>query len=934
VQFIFGDTGRVLRYLNILLLVIFIPVDAQGETTDAIRMFGEPSYSLNLHMDVFTDITGRLTLEDIQQLQYQKQFVRNSESIINLGMTDNQHWVRFHLSNSGIKESSDEIETWYLEIGRALLDVAVLYTPLSDGGYTATTSDLSVPFSKREIRHVNSIFPVSMAAGDEGVFYLKVKHATVLLLPLTLWTPQAFVEKVASEEFYYGIYFGVLLALIVFNTFIYLQSMDKLYLYYISYIICLGWFQLTEVGHGLIHSDLLFLLEKDDVVIAIWTTTGFAILFFREYLLNKKTNPIISYIVNVILWIILLSILISSVMGKYLAVYWASIFSIIFLTFILMASFILLLNGNKNARYFLLGWVCNTTGFIIYSLVANDVIVVNLFTVHFIEVGVLFELTFLSLAMADKINRSRKLTLTLNNESIARMESYTAIFNNCQHGKYQMNLEGVILEVNAAAATTLGYSSINAVLSNKQAVARQLYSSSINAMQSIVSNRDTSQEFYTVLEDGYTQRWFLHTSRQVNDNNSGRPSYIDGNIIDITEEKKRDLSKQQELKERVDKELAVIASNHKSQFLSVMSTHIRVPLTAIVGYSELLKDGDVSQQEKSFYTDIILKNSQRLLSLINDILDYSKITAGKLDIECTPVNLGILIEEIATENRQKAMSKSITFVVDYECPIPEIFMTDATRVRQGLQILCDNALKFTRKGGVTLRVSYINGVLIFLVSDTGKGIKKHRINTLLDQNGLVERGSFGLAILKSFALQMGGSLTFTTEQNKGSDFTFSVPVTSQKKLMMEKTQHSDVDAIKNATPSDIPVLKGTVLVAEDNLVNQKIIAKVIEKTGVTVIVVEDGVEACEYCDTHNVNATLPDLVLMDINMPRRNGLEATEYLRHKKYDIPIYALTAETAKSEINKVMDAGCDGFLSKPLEKKKLYAILTLILSDGIST
>ncbi len=933
-KLIFSNTGRILRYLNILLLVILIPIDAQGETVEAVRIFGEPSYSLNLRMDVFTDVTGHLTLDDIQQLQYQKQFVRNNEPIINLGMTDNQHWIRFRLSNPGIKESTNAIETWYLEIGRALLDVAVLYTPLTDGGYTATTSDLSVPFSKRDIRHVNSVFPVSMTIGDEGVYYLKVKHATILMLPLTLWTPEAFVKKVATEEFYYGAYFGVLIALIAFNSFIYLQSMDKAYLYYIFYIICLGWFQLIEVGHGLIHSDLAFVLEKGHVVISIWGATGFAILFFREYLLTKNNNPIISNVINVILWIILSSILISGITGRYIAIYWVSIFSVVFLLFILISSFLLLLNGNQNARYFLLGWVCNTTGFIIYSLVANEMIVVNLFTVHFVEVGILFELTFFSLAMADKINRSRKLILALNNESIARMESYTAIFNNCQHGKYQMNLEGNILEVNAAAATTLGYPSVNAVLSNKQAVFRQLYSGSINTMQCLMSNKVTSQEFYTLLEDGYTQRWFLHTSRRINGSNTGSIGYIDGNIIDITEEKQRDLSKQRELQERVEKELAVIASSLKSQFLSVMSTHIRVPLTAIVGYSELLKDGDVSQQEKTFYTDIILKNSQRLLSLINDILDYSKITAGKLDIECIPVNLRILIEEIATENRKKAISKSINFVVDYEYPIPEVFMTDATRIRQGLKILCENALKFTHNGGVTLKISYINKTLTFLVSDTGKGIKNHRVNSLLNQDALVGRGSFGLAILKSFVSQMGGALTFTSEQNKGSDFTFSVPAESQKKLMKEQIQPSEVESLKPPTPSSIPKLVGTVLVAEDNLVNQKIITKVIEKTGVTVIVVEDGVEACEYCDTHNVNATLPDLVVMDINMPRRNGLEATEYLRHKKYDIPIYALTAETAKSEINKAMDAGCDGFLSKPLEKKKLYAILTLILSDGIST
>jgi len=119
-----------------------------------------------------------------------------------------------------------------------------------------------------------------MSVGDEGVYYLKVIHSTILLAPLTLWTPQAFVEKVASEEFYYGIFFGVLLTLIAFNAFIYVQSMDKSYLYYICYIICLGWFQLIEVGHGFIHGDLFFLLKKDHVVLSIWTTTGFSILFF------------------------------------------------------------------------------------------------------------------------------------------------------------------------------------------------------------------------------------------------------------------------------------------------------------------------------------------------------------------------------------------------------------------------------------------------------------------------------------------------------------------------------------------------------------------------------------------------------------------------------------------------------------------------------
>ena len=248
--------------------------------------------------------------------------------------------------------------------------------------------------------------------------------------------------------------------------------------------------------------------------------------------------------------------------------------------------------------------------------------------------------------------------------------------------------------------------------------------------------------------------------------------------------------------------------------------------------------------------------------------------------------------------------------------------------------LCANAIKFTDAGSVVLVVSWDEEInkLKFEVIDSGLGVEeeiKEKLFQVFDQadtSSTRQHGGagLGLAISKRLANIMGGDITVLSKAGTGSVFTLTIGAKFPQNMMWIRI--NDLSSVPldqlahglNKMPN-VPQLSGVVLLAEDNIVNQKLIEKVLKKTGVSVVVVSDGVEACDYCDK-----SLPDFVLMDINMPNCDGLEATKYLRERGYTIPIYALTAETSKEEIDKALDVGCDGFLSKPLDRVLLFSAL----------
>lgn len=368
------------------------------------------------------------------------------------------------------------------------------------------------------------------------------------------------------------------------------------------------------------------------------------------------------------------------------------------------------------------------------------------------------------------------------------------------------------------------------------------------------------------------------------------------------------------------------SDQQKSQFLANMSHEIRTPLAAIIGFSETLYKNESSKEKKS-YIERIIRNGKHLHQLIDDILDLSKIEANQLSIENIKVSVCSLVMEIDSLMGEKASSKGISFNVDFEFPIPEFITTDPTRLKQILINLCNNAIKFTDNGVVSLIVRYQSkqNIIDFLVKDSGIGMTDEQVAGLFkpfkqaDSSTTRKYGGTGLGLYvsKLLAKKLGGDITVSSMINVGSLF--------EVNMLAGKIGDTWVDSKKdilllNERKSVItPILRGKILLAEDNVDNQKLISLFVEDTGATIEVVANGKQAVEKGIAEKF-----DLILMDMQMPEMGGVEAIAKLRKKKCTTPIAILTANAMKEDKLKSEAAGANWFLTKPINEEDFYNVL----------
>ncbi len=383
--------------------------------------------------------------------------------------------------------------------------------------------------------------------------------------------------------------------------------------------------------------------------------------------------------------------------------------------------------------------------------------------------------------------------------------------------------------------------------------------------------------------------------------------------------------------EEANKELTIAlekakrAEKTKGEFLANMSHEIRTPMNAIIGFSDMLAEQDCAAEQKE-YVNIIRDSAKNLLDLINDILDFSKIEAHQLDIEINECSLGRILSFIDSTMKPQTKNKSFDFKIVESNGLPERIRTDPSRLRQCLINLTSNAVKFTEKGHVYVNVSLTNRnnqpYIRFDVEDTGIGIprdKQEAIFGLFTQaNGGTTRKyggtGLGLTITKQLAELLGGELTLTSEEGKGSIFSLVIPagldVTKQPSLDM-CIDH--IEPRKKETGQS--EFTGHILVAEDVKTNQMLIKLLLKQMGLEVTIAEDGSEVVQKALVQQF-----DLIFMDIQMPNMNGYEATRKLRNEGVKTPIIALTASAMSGDEGKCICAGCDDYLSKPLDRRKL--------------
>jgi len=380
---------------------------------------------------------------------------------------------------------------------------------------------------------------------------------------------------------------------------------------------------------------------------------------------------------------------------------------------------------------------------------------------------------------------------------------------------------------------------------------------------------------------------------------------------------------------------AVVADQAKSEFLANMSHEIRTPMNAIIGFSEVLAEEELTD-EQIHHVDIIRESGENLLKLINDILDFTKIEAGKLDIEMVDYPLEQLLAAIESLMRPAATKKGLTFEVLQCTELPERIHTDPVRLRQCLTNLVNNAIKFTAKGHVYVNVSLqeVNDkgrpglYLRFDVEDTGIGVPAHKQELIFEEFMQVDGSStrrysgtgLGLPITRQLAHLLSGELSLTSQEGKGSVFSLTIPAGVDVKSQPLFNKYDFVNNLNRER--DVPEqaeFTGRVLVAEDSLTNQMLVKLLLEKMGLQVTIVEDGKEAVDKALSQPF-----ELIFMDIQMPNMNGYEATKILRRKGLKTAIVALTAYAMKSDDEKCIAAGCSDYMAKPIDRGQLLQII----------
>ncbi|WP_044872277.1 hybrid sensor histidine kinase/response regulator [Pseudomonas sp. LFM046] len=753
---------------------------------------------LGQYMDVFEDVRGDASIEDITSPALDGIFRRNEKPVLNAGYSRSVFWLRVDLDYRPRVQGG--VQDWLLELAYPPLDHLDLYVPDGQGGYVlAQRTGDALPFSSRQIKQNNYVFDLALQPNQPQRIYLRLQSEGSIQAPLTLWLPQAFLEEQPERIYVLGIIYGVLLVMLIYNLFIFLSVRDTSYLYYILYIGSFGLYQISVNGAGIQYfwPDNPWWANAATPFL-IGSAALFGCQFSRSFLHTADHSPWMDRALLGLMAVGGLTMILALTVSYGLALRLATSLALIFTVVIFSAGVLAWLRGMRVARYFIIAWSAFLLGGAINTLMVLGYLPNGFFTMYASQIGSALEVGLLSLALADRIN--------------AMKEERTRILQDAGRKLEALNQE----------------------LAN--------------------SNR------------------------------------------------------------------------LKDEFLATVTHELRTPMNGVIGSLELMQtlplDDELEQYQRTASS-----SARDMMRLVNDILAMTELQAGKLYPKREPFSLRGMTDSLKVQFAPRAEEKGLVFDINLDHKLPDTLEGDSGKLAQALGYLLDNAIKFTGRGSVGLEFSgeetAEGGIALRIdVRDTGIGFttppdgRLYRRFYQLDGSMTREYGGLGigLALSQQLVELLGGTLSHDSQPGCGSTFT----------LMLTLMLPAQAPATPIRRPGGQPQRRPeqcTVLVVEDNAINQLVTRGMLLKLGYRVRTADNGAEALEQIRREPIDA-----VLLDCQMPVMDGFATCRALRAMPgcADLPVLAITAHSHSGDRERCLAAGMSDYLAKPVKFEELRALL----------
>lgn len=879
---------------------------------------------LDAALEVHKASSPDMTLADI--LIRNPQFEPVPDKGVNFGFTPETYWYRLQLHNAGNRRSSR-----VLEIAYPPLDYIDIHMQRSSGRTTTILTGDQRPMAEGQVDHRNYAVPIQFAANETVTLYLRIRTESSHQLPVRLWHVKAFLSKSQLENIALGLFFGMVVMLALYNGLLGLFTRDAAYLIY--FVFALSFALLQASLNGYLYQYLTPALGMPAAWIN-YTMPAFAgfsitsIVLFASVLLDTpRSMPRINHFLYG-----LMALLLMAIVASFFLPYRYSVPSIAALaipaSFACIAiGFVALAQGNRLARIYLLGWSALLLGIVIKMTELFGILPSSFLTTHVWQIGLVITVMLLSMALSDRINLERKDkieaqddALQAREESIRALGRYQRIVENVLEGIFESDAYGRVISANAAVADMLGYASAEEMISavtdlRQDHIADPAEAERISKLLG-ENGKCTDEELHLHRRDGSTF-WATLTMRMTHDD-AGELVGYDGILRDISESRER---------QKLERERAVAhaATEAKSEFLAKMSHELRTPMNAVIGFTDLAKRTD-SETRRLEHLDNIDTASHSLLNIINDILDLSKVEAGKLNLESREFELRPILDRVGNVVAPAAAGKGVEIIISAAPDVPNTLVGDPLRLEQVLVNLMGNATKFTEQGEIELRVtvqslSDESADLLFSVRDTGIGLSEEQRQRLFqpfsqaDDSTTRKYGGtgLGLAICKQIVELMGGEIAVESVEHEGSNFFFN----AQLGLASAETELSE-----DTVPSGLRVL-----IVDDNAAAREVYSETLLSLNIEAIAVDSAQDALLALKKSRFDAAL-----IDWQMPEMDGLALSRQIRDsaKTAKLPIVLMTAYGHENLASQAAELDISACLEKPVKPSPLLEALLEALGE----